>query len=42
MNDYKIVTVFGIQCCFRIVEAFRIFMGKEMVNYYCIVCGHLG
>ena len=42
MNHYRIVTVFGIQYSFRIVEAYRIFIGKEMVNYYLILCGHLG
>ena len=37
-NDYCIVSVFGIRYIFRIIEAFRVFIGKEMVNDYWIIC----
>ena len=38
VNDYWIVSVFETLCGFRIVEDFRIFIRKRMVNDYGIVC----
>ena len=38
INDYWIVSVFGVEYNFRIVKAFRIFIQKGKVNDYLIVC----
>ena len=38
INDFWIVSVFGIKYGFRIVKAFNIFIGKGMVNDHWIVC----
>ena len=38
INDYWTVSVFGISYGFRIVKAFRTFIGNGMMNDYRIVC----
>ena len=38
INNYWIVSVFGIKYGFRIEETFSKFIGKGMVNDYWIVC----
>ena len=38
VNDCCTVSAFGIYYGFRIVDAFRIIIGKGMVNDYWIMC----